>query len=234
MTSDFDSSISRKLHRNSSRHTHRLSGTLDVTPFLHGSDFTLLADTSLTHSFHTPQSPMSVHATCLHLVCWNLCTLTSLVTHTKLNSNASFTIADVVSTALRTPYSANVKTHSSAPSAPHNLHRNFVCFSRLVACLSAVQALCNLSNLSGQVLELHRLDNAINRHSDIIPRLSGFDLFSCRTSRIHRITLHHSKSTPSHELLEMIMLGKHSLLQGQFVGLLVVFAARRPKPLCAS
>ena len=63
-----DRSISRELRLNSSRHTHRLSGTLDVTPFLNGSDFTLLADTSLTHSFHTPQSPMSVHATCLHLV----------------------------------------------------------------------------------------------------------------------------------------------------------------------
>ena len=68
MTSDFDSSISRELRRNSSRHTHRLIGTLDVTPFLHGSDFILLADTSLIHSCHTPQSPMSVHATCLHLV----------------------------------------------------------------------------------------------------------------------------------------------------------------------
>ena len=67
-SSDFDSSISRELRRNSSRHTHRLSGTLDVTPFLHGSDFTLLTEASLTHSFHTPQAPMSVHATCLHLV----------------------------------------------------------------------------------------------------------------------------------------------------------------------
>ena len=53
MTSDFDSSISRELRRNSSRHTHRLSGTLGVTPFLHGSDFALLADTSLTPSLHT-------------------------------------------------------------------------------------------------------------------------------------------------------------------------------------
>ena len=31
-----------------------------------------------------------------------------------------------------------------------------------------------------------------NRHSYIIPRLSSLDLFSCRTSRIHRITLHYS------------------------------------------
>ena len=106
MTSDFDSSISRELRRNSSRYKHRLSGTLDVTPFLHGSDFTLLADTSLTHSFHTPHSPMSVHATCLHLVRRTQSTSTSLVSHTKLNSNASFTTADVVSTALRTQCSA--------------------------------------------------------------------------------------------------------------------------------
>ena len=48
--------------------TRTVSGTLDVTPFLHESDFTIFADTSLTHSFHTPQSPISVHATCLHLV----------------------------------------------------------------------------------------------------------------------------------------------------------------------
>ena len=104
MTSDVDSSIPRELRRNSSRHTHVLSGTLDVTPFLHGSDFTLLADTSLTHSFHT-QSPMSVHATCLHLV-RRTQALRPLVSHTKLNLNASFTIADVVSTALRTRDSA--------------------------------------------------------------------------------------------------------------------------------
>ena len=41
----------------------------DVTRFRNMRiENTLLADTSLTHSFHTPQSPMSVHATFLHLV----------------------------------------------------------------------------------------------------------------------------------------------------------------------
>ena len=70
-----------------------------------------------------------------------------------------------------------------------------MCSSRLVACLSTVSI------------------TPSNRHSDIIPQVSFFDLFSCRTSRIHRITLQHSQSAPSHELLVMIMLGKHSLLR---------------------
>ena len=107
MTADFDSSISRELRRNSSRRTHRLSGTLDVTPFLRGSDFTLLADISLTHSFHTPHSITNECARDVSAPCsWDSSISSSLVSHTKLNLNASFTIAHVVSTALRTPYSA--------------------------------------------------------------------------------------------------------------------------------
>ena len=107
MTSDFDSSISRELRRNSSRHTHRLSGTLDVTPFLHGNDFTLLADASLTHAFLSHPSITNECARDVSAPCsQDSSTSTSLVSHTKLNLNASFTIADVVSTALRTPYSA--------------------------------------------------------------------------------------------------------------------------------
>ena len=89
MTAHFDSSTSRELRLNSSRHTHRLSGTLDVPPFLHGSDFTLLVDTS---------SPMSVHATCLHLVRRLKLFDLSLISHTKLNWGVGFAFADVVST----------------------------------------------------------------------------------------------------------------------------------------
>ena len=56
----------------------------------------------------------------------------------------------------------------------HNWHRNLVCFSRLVACLSALHALCNLCNLIGQVLELHRLDNAIKSTSGHPSTVVGF------------------------------------------------------------
>ena len=58
------------------------------------------------------QSPMSVHTTCLHLVRGTHALRPQTSSHTKLNSNASFTIADVVSTAFRTPYSATSR-HTS-------------------------------------------------------------------------------------------------------------------------
>ena len=113
------------------------------------------------HSFHTPQSPMSVHATCLHVVrrTPELPPLSRRAHRAQLKRELHHSWCRLHSAShavLR-----NVKTHSSAPSASHDWHRNFVCFSRLVTFLSAVQALCNLNNLIGHVLELHRLDNAI-------------------------------------------------------------------------
>ena len=187
MTSDFDSSISREHRRNSSRHAHRLSGTLDVTPFHHGSDFTLLADTSLTHSFHTPQSPVSVHATCLHLV-RRTQALRPLSSRTP-SSNASFTIADVVSTALRTPYSATSR-HTPRCLLLHITDFVTSCVSR--DSWPAFQLCKPCATCSVRFLNSIVSITPSNRHSDIIPRLLGFNLFSCRTSRTHRITLHHS------------------------------------------
>ena len=61
-----------------------------------------------------------------------------------------------------------------------------MCFSRLVACLPALQALCNLFFLSVRFLNSIVSITPSSRHSDIIPRLSGSDMFSCRTPRIHR------------------------------------------------
>ena len=101
-------------------------------------------------------------------------------------------------------------------------------FSRLVACLSAVQALCNL---------------CLNSIVSITPSghrstVVGFRPVFLQNFTHSSNTLRHSLSTPSHELLVMILLGKHSLLQVQsdtfIVGLLVVSAARRPRPLCAT
>ena len=111
----------------------------------------------------------------------------SLVSHTKLNSNASFTIADVISAALRTLYSATSR------HTPQSLLTNITdlvtsCASRdSWPAFQLCEPCATCATLSVMFLNSIISITPSHRHSGINPRLSGFYLFSCRTSRIHRI-----------------------------------------------
>ena len=144
------------------RNTHK--------PFVRHNRDVHCSDTSMTQSTHTPQSPMNGQATCLQFV--RALRPRSSRTPSSI-SNASFTMADVVSTALRTPHSA-MSRHTFRCLLFHITDIVTSCASRdsWPAFQLAVRALCNLCNPIGQVLELHRLDNAIKstfgHHSTVV------------------------------------------------------------------